>query len=145
MRSLAPKPSNRRAVFLSFATSVESQLRAAYAKRFEQGLETQTTLAKKLGVDKSSVNRRLKGETNMTLQTVADMVWGLEQCIEIKIIDPKENKSNSPRIVPCFEAEPVIEAVATSNRSTSSGPASAVFNVEKMSVAPKYPLESDAR
>jgi len=79
---------------------LESQLRAAYAKRHEQGRENQSTIAKKLGVDKSVISRRLSGRSNMTLETVADMVWALGHCIDVTIFDPEEIQTNSHFIAP---------------------------------------------
>tara|TARA_R110001606_G_scaffold188662_1_gene336517 strand:- start:1306 stop:1764 length:459 start_codon:yes stop_codon:yes gene_type:complete len=100
MRSKQESADNRRSVYLALVSSIESQIRDAYAKRFEEGSETQTTLAKKLGVEKSAVSRRLKGHTNMTLRTLADMVWGLGQCIEVDIFDPIEHPTNRKLVVP---------------------------------------------
>jgi hypothetical protein len=51
-------------------------------------------LADKIGVDRSAINRRLTGKVNMTEETIADMVWGLEHDIEVRIFDPAESHSN---------------------------------------------------
>jgi hypothetical protein len=75
-------------VYLKLAGDIERQLREAYHSRFESGQETQSSLAKKLGVDRSAVNRRLVGRTNMTIETIADMVWALEHEIAVDISDP---------------------------------------------------------
>lgn len=42
----------------------------------EEGL-TQQKLAKKLGLDRSAVNRILMGEGNLTLRTISDLAWAL--------------------------------------------------------------------
>jgi len=81
-------------MYLSFAGSVESQLREAYAARHAAGLDTQTTLANKLGVGRSVINKRLRGLINMTLETVADMAWALGYSVIIKIFDPDMNPVN---------------------------------------------------
>jgi hypothetical protein len=91
--------SNRRQVYLSLAGVIESKLRDAYAKRHRRGLDTQTTIANKLGVNRSAVNRRLIGRANMTIETIADMVWALGQCIDVDIFDPYERPSNAHRII----------------------------------------------
>lgn len=82
----------RKEIFLSLAGSIETQLRDAFAKKNITGLVNQTQLAEKLGVDRSAVNRRLTGQTNMRISTLADMIWALDQCIEVKIFDPNENR-----------------------------------------------------
>lgn len=105
MRSFTHKADNRRQVYLALAGSIESQLREAYAKRFEAGQETQTTLAEKLGVNRSVVNRRLTGrQKNLTVETVADMVWALGNCVSVRIYDPRETQTNAHQIVPTHPA-----------------------------------------
>jgi hypothetical protein len=41
----------------------------------------------------------------MTLETIADMVWGLGHCINVEIFDPKDRLSNEHRIVPAHPLE----------------------------------------
>lgn len=110
MRSFQHKPSNRRAMYLNLAGSVESQLRDAYARRHAAGLDTQTTLADKLGVGRSVVNKRLRGLVNMTLETVADMVWSLGYSVIIKIFDPNQVLVNEFHIVSEHTAGPIVIA-----------------------------------
>jgi plasmid maintenance system antidote protein VapI len=81
---------NRRKMFLSLSSQIEGQLREAYDRQFQAGLATQSSLAKKLGVDRSAVHHRLMGHTNMTIETIADMVWALDHEIIVKIFDPTE-------------------------------------------------------
>jgi len=76
-------------MFLKLASQIESQLRDAYAMMHEKAGLTQAGLAKKLGVNRSAVNHRLMGRTNMTIETIADMVWALDHDINVKIFDPK--------------------------------------------------------
>ena len=80
--------SPRRATFLNLVSQVGSQLRDAYSHRYEQRAENQASIAKKLDVDRSAINRRLSGHTNMTLQSLADMVWSLGYAIKVIIFDP---------------------------------------------------------
>ena len=100
MRSFDRKIDNRRQVFLALASSIEGQLRDAYAKKYEAKEETQASLARKLGVGRSVVNRRLRGHTNMTIESLADMAWALGHCIEVEISDPKVELANRKRVVP---------------------------------------------
>ena len=93
------EPSNRRKVYLNLSDSIESQLRDAYAKRHEARAETQISVGNKLGVGRSVVNRRLLGRTNMTIETLSDMVWALGQCIKVDIFNPYDKPSNEPRII----------------------------------------------
>jgi len=98
MRSFQRNHSNRRKMYLALAGSVESQLREAYADRYDSGLDTQVTLADKLGVGRSVVNKRLRGLMNMTIETIADMAWALGYSVVIKIFDPTTEPTNDPHI-----------------------------------------------
>lgn len=123
MQSFKRKASNRRAVYLSLVGAIESGLRDAYAKRHDAGEETQSSIARTLGISRSAVNRRLKGQSNMTLETVADMVWALGQCIDVEIFDPKEKSTNGHKIVPVHQARYVkskIGETAPEVRTSSS-------------------------
>jgi hypothetical protein len=86
-------------MYLSLSSLIESQLRDAYAARYADGLDTQSTIAAKLGVNRSVVNRRLTGKANTTIETISDMIWALGQCIEVEIFNPYERPSNAARII----------------------------------------------
>jgi hypothetical protein len=77
------------------AGSVESQLRDAYARLHDAGLENQTTIAKKLGVGRSVIHRRLSGHSNLTLETIADMLWALDHDISVEIFDPRSRQGRN--------------------------------------------------
>ncbi len=97
--SFSKKPDNRRQVYLALASSIEGQLRDAYAKRYEAGLDNQTTIADKLNIGRSEIHRRLSGKRNMTIETLADMVWALGQCVSVDIFDPFDRPSNEKRVI----------------------------------------------
>jgi hypothetical protein len=75
-------------MFLSLSGQIEGQLREAYDRKFQAGLATQSSLAAKLGVNRSAIHHRLMGHTNMTTETIADMVWALDHDIKVEIFDP---------------------------------------------------------
>ena len=114
-------------MYLALASKVEGALRDAYAKRYEAGEETQTSIAEKLGVNRSVVHRRLTGQQNMTLETVADMAWALGQCIEVDIFDPADRPSNQARII--SEHHRLAPSSAGAHSVTGSARASMNFNV----------------
>jgi hypothetical protein len=90
LQSFRTQLNARRRAYVLLAAQIEQQLREAYDKRFRAGLATQSSLADKLGVNRSAVHHRLMGHTNMTIETIADMVWALDYAIEVKIFDPSE-------------------------------------------------------
>ena len=85
----------RRKMFLYLSGQIEGQLREAYDRLFQAGLASQASVAKKLGVDRSAIHRRLMGHTNMTVETIADMVWALDHAIKVEIVDPQTAKQQS--------------------------------------------------
>jgi hypothetical protein len=93
------QPSKRHEVYLNLSGSIDSQLRDAYAKRHDCGIETQQVLGDKLGVGRYVINRRLLGKTNMTIKTLAEMVWGLGQCIKVDIFNPYDRPSNEALVI----------------------------------------------
>jgi DNA-binding phage protein len=88
LRSFRTKITDRRRVYLSLASQIESQLREAYDLRYREKKATQAGLADKLRINRSAVHRRLTGRTNMTIETIADMVWALGHRIKVSIYDP---------------------------------------------------------
>ncbi|WP_136623896.1 helix-turn-helix domain-containing protein [Bradyrhizobium neotropicale] len=125
---------------------IEGQLRDAYAKKHEAGELNQSSLANKLGVNRSAVHHRLTGRTNMTVETIADMVWGLDHDIELKIFDPSESKRNhrvagqtSSSAVggPASTNNPLMQIASTAPSSNTSAP-SALGGTQK-SATPEAP------
>jgi DNA-binding phage protein len=86
-------------VYLRLASQIEAQLREAYARKHAAGEATQSSLAEKLGVNRSAVHRRLTGQTNMTVETIADMVWALGQEIDVRISEPASGNKNSSGVI----------------------------------------------
>jgi plasmid maintenance system antidote protein VapI len=89
LRSSRPRPSARRAVFLRLAGEIEGQLREAYHHRFQAGQINQSSLAERLEVGRSVISRRLNGQTNMTIETIADMAWALDLEVEVTFRDKR--------------------------------------------------------
>ena len=101
-------------MFLKLSGQIEGQLREAYAKKYAAGVLNQSILADRLEVGRSVINRRLTGQVNMTEETIADMIWGLEHDFEFKIFDPAESTSNrklieeKPAPVPPQKSERIV-------------------------------------
>lgn len=87
------KTSPRRQMFLKVSGQIEGQLREAYAKKHAAGILNQSSLADRLEVHRSVINRRLSGKANMTEESIADMVWGMDYDIDINIYDPAETQN----------------------------------------------------
>jgi len=107
-------PTARRQTYLRLASEIESQLRDAYDRRFVAGEATQSSLAKALDIDRSAIHRRLMGHTNMTIETIADMVWALGCKIAVKISDVNDAEQNHPIENDAKESKPKIESKPSS-------------------------------
>ncbi|MCW2227221.1 helix-turn-helix domain-containing protein [Bradyrhizobium elkanii] len=116
---------------MKLSSLIEGQLRDAYAKKYEKGAINQSTLADKLGIDRSAVHRRLTGRANMTIETIADMIWGLEHDVDLKIFDPAETATNhsvaarAPATHGAAWAEantPLMRIASTAPTSNTTGP-----------------------
>lgn len=123
MRSFLHQADNRRAVYLQLAGSIESQLRQAYAKRHDVDGVTQSQIGDMLGINRSAVNRRLTGGSNMTTETIADMVWALGHCIKVEIFDPSDTPTNSAAIIPVRAQTNPFKGYTESAASVTTVPA----------------------
>ena len=66
-----------------FISRLQSAIQAAL---IETGM-TQQEVAEKLGVDRSVVNRRLKGKANLTARSIADFAYALDRDIKIDFVN----------------------------------------------------------
>jgi transcriptional regulator with XRE-family HTH domain len=74
-------------------------LKAAITEKEHNGI-TQQSIAEKLGVNRSVINRLLRGDTNLTLRSVAEIAWalGFEPVFELHKIQPSSEKNISNSI-----------------------------------------------
>lgn len=65
---------------------VGSKLQASLRlRKAEDGL-TQNEIAEKLGVDRSRINKCLSGFNNLTIKTLAELVWAMDGKLKIDIV-----------------------------------------------------------
>lgn len=62
-------------------------LRVLSEKKKAEGL-TQQALAKRLGVDRSQINRQLSGESNLTLRSLAEIAWAMNMEVSLQLQEP---------------------------------------------------------
>jgi len=108
--------------YLALVGAVESQLRELYSIRHENDGVSQTDLANKLGIDKSSVHRKLIGASNLTLQSLADLVWGLDGVIDLEISPVEEQCPSND----AFKNE-IFKHVKHSSEAIAKTPKTMVF------------------
>jgi predicted XRE-type DNA-binding protein len=65
------------------------QLQTLHEDRQATGKLTQQDIATRLGVDRARVNKCLSGYNNLTLRTLAELVWAMDGEIEVTIRLPQ--------------------------------------------------------
>lgn len=70
-----------------FIRSVHREIQAAFAKASDATGLTQQELANRLEVNRATVNKRLLGQENLTLRTIADLAWALDREPEFRLKD----------------------------------------------------------
>lgn len=103
------RPDQRRRVFLNLIGEIENGLRDAYGIRHEQKRINQIKLAEKLGINRSVVHHRLTGRRNLTVRSIADLVWGLDWGVRVEFYDPETERRNAVlQTPPPSDTQPVI-------------------------------------
>jgi len=97
---------------------VHRELQAAFAKAAAGGL-TQQQLAEKLEVNRATINKRLLGQENLTLRTIADLAWALDYEPQFKLVTKpqRSDRANDTNV----EFEPKQLPAATPVRVVSYG------------------------
>jgi transcriptional regulator with XRE-family HTH domain len=85
--------SDRSRVAARFIRRVHREIQNGFSHRAKSGL-TQQSLAKKLDVNRATVNKRLLGRDNLTLRSIADLAWALDLEIDFRLT-PKHGSSHS--------------------------------------------------
>lgn len=77
-----------------FIARVHKQMQEAFARHYKTTGITQQNLADKLGVHRSFVNRKLSGEGNLTLRTIADFAWALDCDVDFELVPTRSASHN---------------------------------------------------
>ena len=73
-----------------FIARVRDELLKVLSEKKRDGL-TQQALAKRLGVNRSVINRQLSGESNLTLRSLADLAWALDMELSFELRQPERH------------------------------------------------------
>ena len=90
-------PRSRKAA--RFISGVHKQLQSAYIRAAKRGV-TQQEIATSLEVDRSTVNKRILGQSNLTLRSISDLAWAMGENVRL-VIEPADREGRN-------FAEPVI-------------------------------------
>ncbi|ODR98428.1 hypothetical protein AUC68_08300 [Methyloceanibacter methanicus] len=69
---------------------MHKEIQKAFA---ESGL-TQQNVANRLELERSTVNKRLTGQSNLTLRSVGELAWALDKKIVFRLVDEDEGHHN---------------------------------------------------
>jgi transcriptional regulator with XRE-family HTH domain len=74
-----------------------SRLQRSLQKALADSGKTQQEVALSIGVDRSVINRRLRGSANLTARSIAEFAYALDKDVLIEFVDKKQRTgSNSP-------------------------------------------------
>lgn len=90
MTSYKSKIDSRRQMFVRLIGDAYQEIQDAFAQENEENGVTQSDIARALNKDKGFVSRRLSGQSNMTLETLADFAWALDREIVLKLLKPED-------------------------------------------------------
>ena len=79
-------------------SKVAKSLRKIYVKKQKGTRLTQQEIARRLDVDRATINRRLLGKENMTLRTIAEMAWAMEHEVDVSFVDVVDLRVTNGRI-----------------------------------------------
>ncbi len=96
MRSYTAKIDPRRRKFTRLLSEVHGELERALAEEQAENGLTRAELARRLGVNRSVLTKRLNGALNMTFETLADRAWALgRDVVPPRLVKPEQG-SNRP-------------------------------------------------
>ena len=137
MKSSSVKIEPRRRSYLRLIGELESQLHKAYEEEHGTSGLTFADIARKLGCHKSFITRKMNGTSNMTLETLADLVFALRRRITIQMVETEAEDGNHmginavPETASDYAPGSVTVSYAHANESHATAPeeVAAVYKV----------------
>ena len=83
--SFRSKIDKRRQTYIRLLGEIAHALNKALDEEHAQRGLTQADIARMLGKQKSFVSRKLSGDTNMTLETLADLAYALDRPVRVSL------------------------------------------------------------
>src|SRR5665213_1435299 len=103
MKSSNPRISKRRRTFVRMLGEISHELNNALDEENKERGLTLTEVAKIIDRHKSFVSRKFTGDSNMTLQTLADLAYALDRPVKVSL-PPRTAKAGSNQISPTTES-----------------------------------------
>lgn len=103
-----------------FISAVRRALQKALAEEAAKRGLTQAEVARKLGVNRSVVNRELRGVENLTLRSVAELAFGMGRRAELVLTEPAVRVGQNSYVMNA-SAPLTTSAVGTPGKALTSG------------------------
>lgn len=87
MRSHSFRVDKRRRTYTRLISDIHHELSKALSEEHEKRGLTMAEIARVLDCNRSHVSRKLSGESNMTLETLADLAYALDRPVRITLPD----------------------------------------------------------
>lgn len=85
MTSFKLKVAARRRAAVRLVGEVSREVLSAFEKEKRKSGISQSSLARRLGVDRSVVHRNLLGGKNFTLETLSDLAWAMNRRVRVTL------------------------------------------------------------
>ena len=99
-----------------FIADVRGEILDALSTERQYRKVTQQSLAERLGIHRSVVNRQLLGYENMTLRSVAELLWAIGWEPHFAAINPRADGGNQPAFIRSETAAPISKRAYTETR-----------------------------
>jgi transcriptional regulator with XRE-family HTH domain len=88
------------------AAKLISKLQTEIQKALIESGMTQQEVAERLGVDRSVINRRLKGSANLTARSISDFAYVLDRDVKLELVKNTGRASANYQIVTASSEKP---------------------------------------
>ena len=122
MKSSSPHISKRRRTFVRFLGEIQHALLEALGEEHRKRGLTRAEIGRLIGRDKSFVTRKLSGESNMTLQTLADLAFALDRPVKVTLPSRAAGVGSNRSITPATTSpDPDAERHFVTPTTTADG------------------------
>ena len=115
-----PEKSRRSARFIR---KVHREIQRAFSEASKKGM-TQQKLATMLDINRATINKRLLGQDNLTLRSIAELAWALDNDIEFSLRPRDGHRGNG---VATGSAAPPMVSAGYGSISAAQAPVSSTI------------------
>lgn len=128
---MSPNTSRERITWMSYQLRIDpksmkaarfiSRLQKAIQKALIASGKTQQEVAEIIGVDRSVINRRLKGSANITARSISDFAFAFNKDVVIEFVDKDQGRRSNRGAMTTNKVDNVVtSAIADCHRPKST-------------------------